>query len=71
MLSATNEIYDMYKATFKKQTREEFEKERAEIIKRSFEEAKDPGNRIPYEDLPWYLDQIRTRLYGRKGRLGE
>ncbi len=58
----------MTKARFKKQTREEFEKERAEILKRSFEEAKDPDKRIPYEDLPWYLDEIRTRLYGRTRR---
>ncbi len=54
-------VNNMCRPRFKKQTREEFEKERAEIIKRTFEEAEDPNNMIPYEELDWYLEQIELR----------
>lgn len=46
----------MTKSYWKEQSREEFEKERKELIAQCFKDIEDPSNFIPYEEFDEYLE---------------
>jgi hypothetical protein len=39
-------------------SKEEFDQDRKELLAERFESMKNPDNRIPYEDLDYYLDEL-------------
>lgn len=49
----SNKYYDKYG---KETSKEQFDVNRRELLKKRFEEMKNPDNCVAYEDLDYYLD---------------